>query len=499
MRVGLDFVGARHGQKTGATQSTESGRINTIAHQQLAALHAAVLDTLASAAPMQQQLDTLCVLPPSILPDTVAIVLLADLGGEAARVRVLAAPKVLPHSLETLTQPADASNPWLILCQDPSPRFVTTTARSRAPRDLVHSLRQLGMNTLWSGPIKSDTGQVMGAFMLLHPEVRPSSEVARRVAAIGGISAGLMIDRSRRRETTSALEAALDATTDTILLATPEGVVYWVNPAFTAMTGYNREELIGARPSLLHGPDTSLEARAQIRYALRHGQAFRGEILYYRKDGVTFWNDVTISPIHDTQGSLLGFFGIHRNTTETHELRDQIQRMAYSDPLTALPNRHALEISLRKALVNSRLHTTRVAVGVIDLDHFKPINDTWGHAAGDSLLQEFARRLEARVAGRGMAARVGGDEFVVVLDSLTSASDLPALLTHLHGTIELPFPMPKDHQIHMGMSMGVTVFPDDDADEDLLLRHADAALYHTKAHRVGRTQWWHQWQPGAFE
>lgn len=364
------------------------------------------------------------------------------------------APQPLPASLAELFAASGYEQPWATFVQDPCPHCLDVL--EHRPHALTEALRRAGIQIVWSAPIRQESqGAVTGAFLLLGLKDTSTTALAARAVSILSLGTSLMIERSRQRETKAALEAALDATTDTILLSTPQGIIYWANPAFTAMTGYAREELLGHSPALLHGPDTDPDTRAQIRQALQQGQPFRGEILYYHKSGTPFWNDVTISPIHDDSGDLLGFFGIHRDTTETHALREQIRQMAYSDPLTALPNRHALEICLRQALAKSRRHGTRVAVGVIDLDEFKPINDTWGHAAGDRLLQEFAHRLQGRVSKAGVAARVGGDEFVIVLENIASVADLPPLLAHLHGTVEQPFSLLHGGEVFMEMSMGM--------------------------------------------
>ncbi|WP_051848978.1 EAL domain-containing protein [Thiomonas sp. FB-Cd] len=173
--------------------------------------------------------------------------------------------------------------------------------------------------------------------------------------------------------------------------------------------------------------------------------------------------------------------------------------LAWHDALTRLPNRVALEAHLPLAMARTRRHGTVLAVGVIDIDDFKRVNDQWGHPAGDDLLQQLGQRLKAAVRDSDMVARRGGDEFVVVLEGLQRECDLPILLERLHSAVEVPFALEGDTLAQVGMSLGLTLYPIDESEPDLLLRHADAALYSSKAHKADRPAWWLRWSEGWGE
>ena len=173
--------------------------------------------------------------------------------------------------------------------------------------------------------------------------------------------------------------------------------------------------------------------------------------------------------------------------------RSRLRAAAYSDPLTGLPNRLALQQRLPLALAQAKRNGTLLAVGFMDLDDFKPVNDTWGHAAGDALLQSLAKRLRSCMRGTDLVARLGGDEFVLVFEGLTRSDDLMAALRRIHTAVEQPFALPGGHRAQVGISLGLTLYPDDDSDADLLLRHADAALYASKLHKIDRPHWWRLW------
>lgn len=179
---------------------------------------------------------------------------------------------------------------------------------------------------------------------------------------------------------------------------------------------------------------------------------------------------------------------------------ERFERQALHDPLTDLPNRLALQQRLSEAMARARRNGTRFAVGMIDLDDFKPVNDLWGHAAGDRLLRELAARLQARLRETDLLARLGGDEFVVMLDNIDerqAAQSLDTVLARLHEAVETPFEVAPGQRAEVGMSLGLAFYPGDASEADGLLRLADAALYQAKTHKHDRMCWWQQSAAGA--
>ena len=179
--------------------------------------------------------------------------------------------------------------------------------------------------------------------------------------------------------------------------------------------------------------------------------------------------------------------------TELRALQSQEAERARHDALTGLPNRRALDEYLPEALARAQRQHTVVAVGLLDLDDFKLVNDRLGHAAGDVLLQQFTRALQERLRGTDFLARVGGDEFVVVLEGLEPerlSSQLQAALDRLHLAVENPFDLGEGRSASIGMTLGLALYPRDAEEPDSLLRLADAAMYQIKTHKVDRIRWW---------
>uniref|UniRef100_A0A8J4HAR0 Diguanylate cyclase DosC n=1 Tax=Acidicaldus sp. TaxID=1872105 RepID=A0A8J4HAR0_9PROT len=177
--------------------------------------------------------------------------------------------------------------------------------------------------------------------------------------------------------------------------------------------------------------------------------------------------------------------------------RQVIERAARYDALTGLLNRTALLERLDQVLARSRRTGRMVAIGVLDLDDFKPVNDGFGHAAGDAVLATLGQRLRASLREVDFVARIGGDEFAIVLTDLAGREDLPAILDRLRAAITAPYTLPGDDVVRIGASLGVTLYPKDDADPETLLRHADAALYESKARKGAERRFWRLWSGEA--
>ncbi len=203
--------------------------------------------------------------------------------------------------------------------------------------------------------------------------------------------------------------------------------------------------------------------------------------------------------VRNDDGSLAYTVSMVEDITERKQAEAHIQQLAFYDSLTGLPNRHTLEQYLPKAAARARRHHSRYAVGFIDLDNFKPINDRWGHQAGDKLLKQLAGRLREILCETDFIARLGGDEFVVVFENLdpqNHLAELRALLEHLHRAVETPFDLGDDNKTMIDMTMGLAIVDEEDT-IDTLLRQTDAAMYQAKQHKTERTCWW--WLAGTTE
>jgi len=238
----------------------------------------------------------------------------------------------------------------------------------------------------------------------------------------------------------SMLVAALtNATNGIVVSANVEGrPIVYCNPAFERLTGYTLSEIVGRNCRFLQGEGTDPEATRQMRTAFDAGAAIDLVVLNYKKSGTPFWNALNIGPIHNIHGELTHFIGVQTDVTERIDLQRQLEQRAFTDVLTGLPNRarfmHELESEL--ALVDRHGH---IALGFVDLDGFKSINDRYGHKAGDELLVQVATRLTGVVGGTDLVARLAGDEFVLLLRQTASRHVLELMGSRILAVFQPPF------------------------------------------------------------
>jgi diguanylate cyclase (GGDEF)-like protein/PAS domain S-box-containing protein len=289
-------------------------------------------------------------------------------------------------------------------------------------------------------------------------------------------------DITARKDAESRLRLAASVFTHAhagVVICNANQTILDVNPAFTRITGYGREEILGHTPRRLssgrHGP-SFFRALWQAVEAAGH---WEGEIWNRRKSGESYPQLLTISSVHDPQGRLTHYIGVFTDISHFKEQQEQLEFLAHHDALTRLPNRALLSDRLAQALAHARRAGTVVAVCFMDLDGFKAVNDQHGHAAGDALLTELARRLRQGLREGDTAARLGGDEFVLLLTGLHDATECDQVLTRLLRAVAEPFEL-RGGVCSVSASVGVAVFPDDGSDPDLLLRHADHAMYRAK-------------------
>jgi len=275
-----------------------------------------------------------------------------------------------------------------------------------------------------------------------------------------------------------ALEASVNAIMITDALHADNPIVY-VNPAFERNTGYSAAEALGRNPRFLLGADTDQPVLETLRTARREHREASALLRNYRKDGTQFWNELRIAPVRDASGQVTHYVGVQNDVSERVRYQAELERQANFDPLTGLANRNLLSDRLRQTIARAERSGRVGAVLFLDLDRFKVINDSLGHAMGDRVLAQVGWRLSEAVRGDDTVARTGGDEFVVVLADLAREEDVAIVAQKLIGVVASPLSV-EGREFLISTSIGVTVFPRDATDPETLLKYADAALYRAK-------------------
>jgi len=271
-----------------------------------------------------------------------------------------------------------------------------------------------------------------------------------------------------------------DTADEGIIITLPDGTIVDANDACTRMHGLTREDLLGRNPRIFKSGRHDLDFYRGMWGSLVETGLWRGEVWDRRADRSVFPKLLSIAAVKDENGETTHYVGMFSDITEIKTAESKLTHLATHDLLTGLPNRALLEDRLTAVLARSRRHGGAAALLLFDLDHFKEVNDTLGHPAGDRLLVEIAQRCLSVVRESDTVGRSGGDEFTVVVSDFAGAEDLALLARRLLSAIEKPVEL-GEREAHVTASIGIAVYPDDGDDADELTRNADLAMYRAKA------------------
>jgi diguanylate cyclase (GGDEF)-like protein/PAS domain S-box-containing protein len=296
-----------------------------------------------------------------------------------------------------------------------------------------------------------------------------------------------MVDITERKQAEATLKNSeeryrtlVESSTDAILMLDRERNVITCNQAFLDLFGYEKNEIEGHSIRLIHPSEESFRAYGKATYPLveRVG-SLREEWDLMRKDGAIFSAEIVTSPIRSPDGITTGYICIIRDITKRKRAEEELAYMATHDSLTGLPNRTLFSDRLTMALTQARRSQKNLAAMLLDLDYFKDVNDTLGHSIGDQLLRAVGNRLSGLLRKGDTIARIGGDEFLLLLPELRQIDYATTLAEKILQAFREPFAF-NDHQLHITTSIGIAIFPDDGDNADALMKNADIAMYRAK-------------------
>ena len=284
----------------------------------------------------------------------------------------------------------------------------------------------------------------------------------------------------RKREESLRLAATVFETVDhAVVITDTENKIITVNPAFTSITGYTQDEVIGKNPHLLSSGKHPPEFYQELWGTLTATGSWHGEVWNRRKLGDIYVEQLSIRMVRDEQGQATHHVGTFSDISTRKAAEEKVQHMAHYDLLTDLPNRTLITDRLKQTLIAAKRNKARMALMFLDLDKFKPVNDTLGHATGDLLLKEVAQRLQHCVRESDTVARIGGDEFVILLPIIEGEQDAMVVAEKIQHALAAPFEL-SGHTINISVSIGIAIYPDHGDDEKILIQNADIAMYHVK-------------------
>jgi diguanylate cyclase (GGDEF)-like protein/PAS domain S-box-containing protein len=288
------------------------------------------------------------------------------------------------------------------------------------------------------------------------------------------------------------MRVALNSIGDAVIATDPDGNVTFVNPIAEDMTGYQAHEAIGKPIETvmpLRDGSTGYELQNPIRLALREqrivGMAF--DCMLLNRSNQSLAVEDSAAPIRNHKGEITGAIIVFHDVSEARAMAVKMTHLAQHDPLTNLPNRILLRDRTEQALKKAQRYNTQVAMLLLDIDHFKIVNDSHGHLTGDHLLQQIAKRLAEVLRSGDTLCRQGGDEFILLLTDFDGSAHIADFASRLQSIFTQPWQV-EDQSFELSMSMGISIYPDDSQDMDSLHRHADAAMYAAKQQGRNRYQ-----------
>ncbi len=358
----------------------------------------------------------------------------------------------LGRPIQELIHPGGEATPCALCCLQASPRNAVITLEPQDPANPTGLPLEVTFKL-----VQNDAGDEIAMLTSMH-DLSHTREVDERL-----------------RLAASVFENALEG----VVITDPDGTIVEVNRAFSDILGYSRDEVIGHNPRLWQSGYQNKDFYRGMWRALLETGHWRGELWNRRKDGSVFPEWQTISSVHDQSGHLTHYVGIFSDISRIKQSQAQLDHLAHYDPLTDLPNRLLLQERLEQAIRHAERHQTQFAVIFLDIDHFKHINESLGHPVGDKLLTEVAARLRSQIRSDDTLSRVGGDEFVLLLETIDTPAHIGTLAQELLRSFNQPFLL-ETHELNLTASLGISLYPQNGTDPVTLLRNADAAMYRSK-------------------
>jgi diguanylate cyclase (GGDEF)-like protein/PAS domain S-box-containing protein len=286
-------------------------------------------------------------------------------------------------------------------------------------------------------------------------------------------------ERRRLEFELAKLSMAVEQSPVTVVITDLDGNIQFVNPAFTATSGYTKQEALGQNPRIISSGEKPKSEYAEMWERIKAGYSWQGLFHNRKKDGSLYWEEAVITPVRDTDGLVKQFIGIKHDVTKRVEAEENLAFLAHYDPLTNLPNRLLGRDRMERAIVNADRHGSKAALLILDIDHFKRVNDSLGHAVGDMFLKAVVERLRGCIRDSDTFSRQGGDEFLVILSAVDDSEAINRVAANILERMIPSFSI-GGLELSATVSIGISVYPDDGGDFDSLFRRADTAMYQAK-------------------
>lgn len=447
---------------------------------------AKILELLASGADLQEVLNVLVGSIESAKPDKLVGIQLID--SSERHLNYIAAPN-LPHFYLAAVDkmPIDLVTGVCGITALSGQRIIVADLQQETCTDGLRELAlKAGIAAYWAEPIRDDSGNILGILEIFHSKAAQPSAEDLELLEYAAHLAGIAIYKHKADNALQLAAMVYQNSSEGMMVTDADAIILDVNPAFTQLTGYSREEALGKSPKFLKSGLHSKSFYQDMKYALKMTGQWRGEIWNRNKRGELYVEELSISTIFNADGSPQRRVAQFSDITQRKQAEENIWRQANFDQLTGLPNRRLFLDRLQQEIKKAHRSRQMLAIFFLDLDRFKEVNDSQGHEMGDALLQETAHRLRACIRKTDTAARLGGDEFTLIITELDKAENLISIAQNILQHLSIPFQLGSE-QVFISVSIGITLYPQDAEDTQQLLKNADQAMYSAK--RLGRDRY----------
>ncbi|MDO9305439.1 MAG: EAL domain-containing protein [Sulfuricurvum sp.] len=346
------------------------------------------------------------------------------------------------------------------------------------------------LRACWSTPFFDQDKNLLGTFALYANTPRNPDANEQELMTYSASLAGMVVERFSRQEAYAQqavfLNTVINTIPDLIWVKDTKGVYLACNEMFERLYNAKKAEIIGKDDFDFVDSELAQFFQDHDRAAIEAGGSKTNEEFLKFADGSYEGQFDTIkTPMKDVEGNVIGVLGISRDITDRKRYEERLETLANYDPLTGLANRALLSSHLKNSIEKAKRNKKQISVLMFDLDRFKDVNDSFGHAAGDELLQQVAQRFDMRLRDGDIISRLGGDEFAIVLEHLNRSEDAGRIAKEMIDAQNAPYKLISGAVVHIGMSAGIVIFPDHGENASELLQHADAALYKAKGEGRG--------------
>ncbi|WP_196139745.1 EAL domain-containing protein [Aliikangiella sp. G2MR2-5] len=346
--------------------------------------------------------------------------------------------------------------------------------------------KEAGLISCWSEPLFNAKDEVIGIFSLYHHYPAVPSAIEMKLIEHAAVLAGIVMEKAKTEEALQLASLVYENSSEAMLIFGDDRSILAVNPAFTEISGYEPEDVLGKQADVLNSEFYEQHFYDAMSLGVGHTGQWQGEVKDRRKNGEIYYKWLTINTIYNEDGSVHRRVALFSDITERKKSEKIIWEQANYDFLTNLPNRNMFHERLEQEIKKASRDGRRFALLLIDLDRFKEVNDTLGHDYGDILLIDAAKRISESVRESDTVARLGGDEFTIILSEIDEHAHVEIIAQKIIEKLSRPFQL-KEEVAYVSASIGITLYPQDSGRIEELLKNADQAMYEAK--NLGRNRY----------